>query len=133
MFNLFNARASHFKQQVVEQIKEHLPIEFADADVGIRQVTKNNDTIQDSLYINNGNERISPVINLKNSFAAYEKSGDFEAELRTIANLRMNADPKLDMDVNSILTFDNVKEKIAEKQAMIAQKQTQGLNKDITR
>lgn len=101
-----------FKQQVVEQIKEHLPIEFADADVGIKQVTKNNDTIQDSLYINNGDEKISPVINLNDSFAAYEKSGDFEAELRTIANLRMNADPKLDMDVNSILTFDNVKDRI---------------------
>ena len=101
-----------FKQQVVEQIKEHLPIEFADADVGIRQVTKNNDTIQDSLYVNNGNEKISPVINLNEAFAAYEKSGDFEAELNTIANIRMNADPKLDMDINSILTFDNVKDRI---------------------
>ena len=101
-----------FKQQVVEQIKDHLPIEFADADVGIRQVMKNNDTIQDSLYINNGNERISPVINLNDSFAAYEKSGDFDAELNTIANIRVNADPKLDMDINSILTFDNVKDRI---------------------
>lgn len=101
-----------FKQQVVDQIKEHLPIEFADADVGIKQVTKNNDTIQDSLYINNGDEKISPVINLNDSYASYEKTGDFEAELRTIANLRVNADPKLDMDVNSILTFDNVKDRI---------------------
>ena len=101
-----------FKQQVVEQIKEHLPIEFADADVGIRQVMKNNDTIQDSLYINTGDEKISPVINLNDSFASYEKTGDFVAELRTIANLRVNADPKLDMDVNSILTFDNIKDRI---------------------
>ena len=101
-----------FKQQVVEQIKDHMPIEYADADVGIRQVMKNNDTIQDSLYINNGDERISPVINLNESFKSYEKSGDFEAELNTIANIRMNADPKLEVDINSVLNFDSIKDRI---------------------
>ena len=101
-----------FKQQVVEQIKDHMPIEYADADVGIRQVMKNNDTIQDSLYINNGDERISPVINLNESFKSYEKSGDFEAELNTIANIRMNADPKLEVDINSVLDFASIKDRI---------------------
>ncbi len=101
-----------FKQQVVEQIKDHMPIEYADADVGIRQVMKNNDTIQDSLYINNGDERISPVINLNESFKSYEKSGDFEAELNMIANIRMNADPKLEVDINSVLNFESIKDRI---------------------
>ena len=101
-----------FKQQVVEQIKDHMPIEYADADVGIRQVMKNNDTIQDSLYINNGDERISPVINLNESFKSYEKSGDFEAELNMIANIRMNADPKLEVDINSVLDFESIKDRI---------------------
>ena len=101
-----------FKQQVVEQIKDHMPIEYADADVGIRQVMKNNDTIQDSLYINNGDERISPVINLNESFKSYEKSGDFEAELNTIADIRMNADPKLEVDINSVLNFESIKDRI---------------------
>ena len=101
-----------FKQQVVEQIKDHMPIEYADADVGIRQVMKNNDTVQDSLYINNGDERISPVINLNESFKSYEKSGDFEAELNTIANIRMNADPKLEVDINSVLDFESIKDRI---------------------
>ena len=101
-----------FKQQVVEQIKDHMPIEYADADVGIRQVMKNNDTIQDSLYINNGDERISPVINLNEAYKSYEKSGDFEAELNTIANIRMNADPKLEVDINSVLDFESIKDRI---------------------
>ncbi len=101
-----------FKQQVVEHIKEHLPEEYANAEVSIRQVTKNNDTIQDSLQINNGDERVSPSINLNESFKSYERSGDFESELETLANIRMNADPHLDVDINSIMNFEAMKDRI---------------------
>lgn len=101
-----------FKQQVVEHIKEHLPEEYANAEVSIRQVTKNNDTIQDSLQINNENDRVSPSINLNESFKSYERSGDFESELETLANIRMNADPHLDVDINSIMNFEAMKDRI---------------------
>ena len=67
-----------FKDQVVEHIKEHLPIEFADADVSITPVIKNNDTVQDSLQVKTGDERISPSINLNESFKAYQRTGDFD-------------------------------------------------------
>ncbi len=101
-----------FKQQVVEHIKEHLPEEYANAEVSIRQVTKNNDTIQDSLQINNENDRVSPSINLNESFKSYERTGDFESELETLANIRMNADPHLDVDINSIMNFEAMKDRI---------------------
>ena len=101
-----------FKQQVVEHIKEHLPEEYANAEVSIRQVTKNNDTIQDSLQINNGDERVSPSINLNESFKSYERTKDFDSELETLANIRMNAAPQLDVDINSIMNFEAMKDRI---------------------
>jgi len=101
-----------FKDQVVEHIKEHLPIEFADADVSITPVIKNNDTVQDSLQVKTGDERISPSINLNESFKAYQRTGDFEGELENLAAIRMNADPHLDVDIESILDFDSIKDRI---------------------
>ena len=101
-----------FKQQVVEQIKEHLPIEYADADVSITPVIKNNDTVQDSLQIKTGDERVSPSINLNESFREYQRTGDFDGELEKLAAIRMNADPHLDVDIESILDFDSIKDRI---------------------
>ena len=101
-----------FKDQVVEHIKEHLPIEFADADVTITPVIKNNDTVQDSLQVKTGDERISPSINLNESFKAYQRTGDFDGELENLAAIRMNADPHLDVDIESILDFDSIKDRI---------------------
>ena len=101
-----------FKDQVVEHIKEHLPIEFADADVSITPVIKNNDTVQDSLQVKTGDERISPSINLNESFKAYQRTGDFDGELENLAAIRMNADPHLDVDIESILDFDSIKDRI---------------------
>lgn len=101
-----------FKDQVVEHIKEHLPIEFADADVSITPVIKNNDTVQDSLQVKTGDERVSPSINLNESFKAYQRTGDFDGELENLAAIRMNADPHLDIDIESILDFNSIKDRI---------------------
>ena len=63
--------------------------------------------MQDSLQIKTGDERVSPSINLNESFREYQRTGDFDGELENLAAIRMNADPHLDVDIESILDFDS--------------------------
>ncbi len=101
-----------FKQQVVDNVKDYLPIEFADADVNIRQVTKNNDTVIDTLYVIKGNEPITPAIHLNESYLNYAQTQDFESEIRKLAQLREMAPPVMALNPQGIANFETAKEKL---------------------
>ena len=101
-----------FKQQVVDNIKDYLPIEFADADVNIRQVTKNNDTVIDTLYVIKGNEPITPAIHLNDAYLNYAQTQDFESEIRKLAELRALAPPSMALSPQGIMEYETAKEKL---------------------
>lgn len=78
---------SDFIEEVVNNILDFMPEEFADADVEIREVTKVNKTMYE-LNIKKGNPRIVPTLYLE-SF--YEEDKDLDDILMLIANTYVNA------------------------------------------
>ena len=53
-----------FKQEVTETIKDYLPERYADADVSIHEVLKNNDQHLDGLNIKTDESNMIPTIYL---------------------------------------------------------------------
>ena len=58
----------NFLEQVKEQIKDFLPEKFADADVIVNQVVKNNDCVLDGLIIKTEESNMAPTIYLNPYF-----------------------------------------------------------------
>ena len=61
-----------FKQEVVEKIKDFLPVEYQNAEVSIQDVIKNNDTHLSGLTIRKEDTGISPTLYLNDYFEAME-------------------------------------------------------------
>lgn len=61
-----------FKQEVVDKIKDFLPVEYQNAEVEIKDVIKNNDTHLSGLTIHKEDTGISPTLYLEDFYNAVE-------------------------------------------------------------
>ena len=101
-----------FKEAVVSKIREFLPETFANADVRLNVVTKNNDLQLTGLVINAGNSNVAPTIYLESFFDAYEKGEDINEILRKIADTRVTHEFGDNFEVGEITDFERCKGKI---------------------
>lgn len=104
-----------FKDAIASQIKDHLPSEYADSEVKIHTVIKNNSTKLDGLIIRKSESSICPNIYLNQYFTDYEDGRGIEDILSDIARVRQMHDAPADLDVSAITDFSRIKDKIAAK------------------
>lgn len=101
-----------FKQNIQDNIKELLPDQYADCNVQIREVIKNNDIVLDGLTILDPEENITPTIYLNSLFKDYESGRPMEAIMQSIANSYIENISEMNFDISLITDFENVKDKI---------------------
>lgn len=101
-----------FTEEIVMKIKEFLPENFANAQVEIHSVIKNNDLKLTGLTIHNADSNICPTIYLNDYYNDYKSGEEMNSILTKIADVRVRKDIKNVFDVNDITVFDNVKNKI---------------------
>ena len=82
----------NFMNQVKNRIKEYLPKNFEDAEVGIEETIKNNDCIKQGLMVYRKGEYITPKIYLEDYEKRYKNGEPLENLLREIADLRVLLD-----------------------------------------
>lgn len=107
-----------FKEEVKENIKDYLPIDYQDAKVEINDVIKNNDTHLSGLTIRKEDTGIAPTLYLEDFYNQVE-SGQHSVEgiMLRIADVyegAMNNDISKDAKgiVNQITDYDATKDKI---------------------
>lgn len=101
-----------FKDAVVGKIREYLPETFANANVRLQVVTKNNDLQLTGLTIKAGNSNIAPTIYLEQFFDAYEKGEDINVILQRIAETRISHEFRDKFDTESITDLGRCKDNI---------------------
>lgn len=102
-----------FKQEVTDRIKEFLPEKYADADVSIQTVVKNNDLKLDGLMVKLEDSNIAPNIYLNQYFEQYEDGRDMDDIFAAIADVRVEHEASHDFDVSKLTDFDSVKDRIS--------------------
>lgn len=107
-----NMTFEEFKKQIAEEIKAYLPGEFADASVNLQKVTKNNDTILDAVTITNPGSNISPTIYLNSFYRMYQDGKTMPEIMKLIAEIRMDHDADVNLDLKEIMDYEKVKGKI---------------------
>lgn len=101
-----------FKQEVTDKIRDFLPEKYADAEVSIQTVVKNNDQKLDGLMIKQEDNNICPNIYLNQFFDQYENGREMDDILATIADIRTQHEVSHDFDVSRLTDFDSVKDRI---------------------
>jgi Family of unknown function (DUF5688) len=101
-----------FKVSMQNHIKDFLPEKYEDADVQIREVVKNNDTVLDGLTVVGTDSNISPTIYLNDFFDDYENGRPVDDILQKIADIYVNSDQNINFDTSLVTDFENVKDKI---------------------
>ena len=91
-----------FKQEVTDRIKEFMPEKYADADVSIQTVVKNNDLKLDGLMVKLEDSNIAPNIYLNQYFEQYEDGRDMDDILAAIADIRIEHEASHDFDVSKL-------------------------------
>ena len=101
-----------FKGNMQDHIKDFLPEKYEDADVQIREVVKNNDTVLDGLTVVSEDSNISPTIYLNDFFDDYENGRPMEEIMQKLADIYVNSDQNINFDTSLVTDFENVKDKI---------------------
>lgn len=104
-----------FKDAVASQIQDYLPAEYANSDVTIHSVLKNNAIRLDGLTIKQPESNICPNIYLNQYYADYEDGREIDDILSDIAHVRQMNDAPADLDVSAITDFSRIRDKIAAK------------------
>lgn len=101
-----------FKSEVVDRITDFLPEKYADADVTLQEVTKNNDRQLTGLLIRTEDSNITPNIYLESFFDQYQDGKDMGDILENIADIRQRSEMSQGFDANQITDLDLVKDNI---------------------
>lgn len=101
-----------FKSTVAENIKDYLPMDYADAEVTLQNVTKNNDLQLTGILIMNEESNIAPTIYLDGYYERYADGEDMSDILFDIADTRLQHEMPDKFDVSKITDFDQVKDRI---------------------
>ena len=107
-----------FKQEVVDNIKDFLPVEYQDAEVSIQDVIKNNDTHLSGLTIRTEDTGIAPTLYLEDYYRQVEEGEhSMNGVLSRIADTydqAMNSDISKEAKglVENITNYEATKDKI---------------------
>lgn len=101
-----------FVEQVKEQIKDFLPEKFADAEVTVDRIVKNNDCILDVLMIRTEESNISPNISLNPYFEQVKDGAEFDSVLSMIAAAYEEHYVDHDIDASAVTDYERIKGKI---------------------
>lgn len=101
-----------FKDYIKEHIKDSMPEKYADCEIGIVSVIKNNDTVLDGLLIKGDESNVTPNIYLNGYFEDYTDGRDMENILEEIAALRMKMEKVQNFDVSQVMDYDKAKDYI---------------------
>ena len=101
-----------FKAEIVDSIKDHLPEKYADAEVSLQDVTKNNDRQLTGLLIRTEDSNITPTIYLESFFEQYQDGKDINDILDNLADIRQKSEISQGFDANQLTDLDMVKDHI---------------------
>ena len=101
-----------FKAEIASNIKDYLPLDYADSNVSLQTVQKNNESL-DAITITSPDSNVSPTIYLNSFFEEYEAGKSMDDILTKIADVRVEHEVAKDFDVSRITDFDQVKNQIA--------------------
>ena len=101
-----------FKQEIADNIKDHLPDQYQDSTIQLNTVQKNNEAL-DAITITSPDSNVSPTIYLNSFYEDYQNGQDMDTILDHIADIRVEHEVAQDFDVSKITDFDQVKDHIA--------------------
>lgn len=101
-----------FKQEIADNIKDHLPEQYQDSNVQLNTVQKNNEAL-DAITITSPDSNVSPTIYLNSFYEDYQNGQDMDTIMDRIADVRVEHEVSKDFDVSKITDFDQVKDHIA--------------------
>jgi hypothetical protein len=101
-----------FLEQAKDSILEYLPDRFADGDVQIIQVQKNNDLVLDGLIIKTEDSNISPTVYLNPYFEDIRDGAPFGEVMESIAAVYQHHAISHNVDMDAMLNYEEVKDKI---------------------
>lgn len=105
-------RFDEFVSIVAEKILDYLPKTFAEAEVKLETVIKNNDLKLTGITIRREESNICPTIYLDPYYEAYKAGEEMDKILGEIANTRMKNDFEESFDADQFKDFDWVKDMI---------------------
>ena len=105
-------RFDEFANVVVEKIRDYLPDTFAEAEVKLETVIKNNDLKLTGITIRREESNICPTIYLDSYYEAYKAGEEMDKILGEIADTRMKNDFEESFDADQFKDFDWVKDMI---------------------
>lgn len=100
-----------FVAEVTEKISEYLPDRLKDAIIRVSEVKRNNVTLT-GLCIMQKDMALSPFISLDDFYLAYCDGDSMDEVLKKISEFRIMAEPHFEFDLDEVLDFNKIKEKI---------------------
>lgn len=107
-----NMSFDEFKDAVVANIKDYLPDKYEEADIEIKQVLKNNDTMLDGITIRTPDSNMSPTIYLNNFYEEYENGKNFDSIVGDIADIHIANAVDQDFNISMVTDLENAKDNI---------------------
>ena len=101
-----------FQKQIEENVLDYLPDKYADALVQMQQVRKNNGVMLDGISILRPGDNAAPTIYLNDYYRHYQYGRELDDILQEIAKITMESQRNGRIDVNKLLDFEEVKDKI---------------------
>ena len=88
-----------FKQEIADNIKDHLPDQYQDSTVQLNTVQKNNEAL-DAITITSPDSNVSPTIYLNSFYEDYQNGQDMDTIMDRIADVRVEHEVSQDFDVS---------------------------------
>lgn len=101
-----------FKNAVLERIKEYLPERFAEAEINLQNVMKNNGVMLTGIVIKLPTCNVAPTIYLEQFFSLYESGKELDDILEELAELRIQKDSLTNMETELFTNFEKCKAQI---------------------
>jgi hypothetical protein len=102
-----------FFEYVKDNVKDYLPASFADAQIKLQEVVKNNDQVLTGILIPDENSNIVPTIYLNNLYEQYQDGKDLDACVGDVADIRIeHTGPDFDVNINELLDYENIRYKL---------------------
>lgn len=101
-----------FKNSVAENIRDFLPEQYADADISLKEITKNNDIRLTGLMIRTEESNIAPNLYLEGYFEQYQDGRNIAGIMQDIADARVWNEVAKGFDEGRLTDFNQVKDRI---------------------
>ncbi len=103
---------NEFAQNIVDNIRDYLPPEYFSAEISLKEVVKNNDTVLTGLMIRSEERNIAPNIYLNQFFEEFKDGRNIESIMKDIAAIRVRNEVSQDFDISNLTDINVVREKI---------------------